>query len=86
MFYICVHVFIKKKCNVVDKVVARVCFVKRLCDAIVGKSIFFFSKIQSCSEKERKINFLLNLLIVKGLNNVLIPFVNCLPVFTLLSD
>lgn len=53
---------------------------------LLASPFFFFSKIQSCSEKERKMNFLLNLLIVKRFKDVLIPFVNCLPVFTLLSD
>lgn len=57
MFYICVHVFIKKKCNIVDKVVARVCFVKQLCDAIVGKSIFFLVKYNHVQRKKEKLTF-----------------------------
>lgn len=57
MFYICVHVFIKKKCNIVDKVVARVCFVKRLCDAIVGKSNFFLVKYNHVQRKKEKLTF-----------------------------
>lgn len=44
-----------KKCNIVDEVVARVCFVKWLCDAIVGKSNgFFLVKYNHVQRKKEK--------------------------------